>query len=329
MSGKNNKSKSALTRQPSWKHKKPPEIRQTLTSKLRLLKANPLLKDPEYLGGLSSANSFTITDKPKVIKKDLTNNLKPSTVVSHEFKKPEPPKTGHKSRGAVPKAINKKCNDKKESVTKPNRRSLSAQYFKKQMGQVVDQPNPVNKIRKSLSVEEIKTIYVNDTSLSPVPVENNTHTPNLIRFRSPSAYQRRSVLSSTPKTESKVNRRSTSVTRTPHPNELQVRLNNWLKAHGKTLSNFHHLKCFGIHHPQNRNKSVFDEPLIEEENKENVEVFCRGSYDDLGIEVENSENNKTVGVDLLTEDNLDVVAKEALVDLHKLILEVSFQKILI
>lgn len=104
--------------------------------------------------------------------------------------------------------------------------------------------------------------------------------------------------------------------------DLQKRLNNWLIKRGKSLSSFHHLKCFGIEDKESE--------VIEEENKENIEVsenFDKGSYEDLKIVSVNyscnpeTETNKPLA---LNEENTESVAKAALEDLHKLIQDVSF-----
>lgn len=65
---------------------------------------------------------------------------------------------------------------------------------------------------------------------------------------------------------------------TPRPEELQLRLKNWLQKRGKSLDSYHHLQCFGIHHlaqqqlqPLNLEQEKFDPGFIEEdEDKENI-----------------------------------------------------------
>lgn len=63
---------------------------------------------------------------------------------------------------------------------------------------------------------------------------------------------------------------------TPKPEELQMRLQNWLQKRGKSLDSFHHLQCFGIHHlsqqhlkPLNLEQEKLD-PEFTDEDKENV-----------------------------------------------------------
>lgn len=60
---------------------------------------------------------------------------------------------------------------------------------------------------------------------------------------------------------------------TPRPEELQARLQNWLKKRGKSVDSYHHLQCFGIFHLSKDVKpletpSKFE--LYNEENKENI-----------------------------------------------------------
>lgn len=57
---------------------------------------------------------------------------------------------------------------------------------------------------------------------------------------------------------------------TPKPEELQTRLQNWLKKRGKSLDSYHHLQCFGLHHLSNG--KPIDPPKFDDvdENKENI-----------------------------------------------------------
>lgn len=59
---------------------------------------------------------------------------------------------------------------------------------------------------------------------------------------------------------------------TPKPDELQSRLQNWLKKRGKSLDSYHHLQCFGIHHlPQRQVLKPLDfNENVDDEDKENV-----------------------------------------------------------
>ncbi|XP_069356692.1 uncharacterized protein [Maniola hyperantus] len=59
---------------------------------------------------------------------------------------------------------------------------------------------------------------------------------------------------------------------TPKPEELQSRLQNWLKKRGKSLDSYHHLQCFGLHHLSDPNIKPLEAPKFDEaeENKENI-----------------------------------------------------------
>lgn len=107
----------------------------------------------------------------------------------------------------------------------------------------------------------------------------------------------------------------------PSLNDLQKRLNDWLIKRGKSVSSFHHLKCFGMQDKKSQ--------IIDEENKENIELdqnFEKGSYEDLKIDSSNNECNSQTAIIkplMLSEENTESIAKAALEDLLKLIHDVS------
>lgn len=142
-----------------------------------------------------------------------------------------------------------------ENVKAPVRRSISAVHFKRissaelkncihkwsSMGEKLDKVN-MKEIHEDASVKEDKIV-------SAIKSERKK-----IKFASPFNFN------------------------TPRPEELQMRLQNWLQKRGKSLDSYHHLQCFGIHHlAQQQLKRLdleqekFDPEVIEEdENKENV-----------------------------------------------------------
>ncbi|KAJ2943310.1 hypothetical protein O0L34_g12116 [Tuta absoluta] len=80
---------------------------------------------------------------------------------------------------------------------------------------------------------------------------------------------------------------------TPKPEELQARLQNWLKKRGKSIDSYHHLQCFGIHHlaqkeirPLNLEATKFEE--FDDEDKENKPLESDSDNDSY----EDNMNNK-------------------------------------
>lgn len=127
-------------------------------------------------------------------------------------------------------------------------------------------------------------------------------------FKTPNNNKRRTLIFATPRT---------SVTSTPAPSayDLQRRLNEWLKKHGKPIKSYNHLKQFNIKH---------DTITKNEENKENIEVNedKDDSYEELGIIPEEPIKIEKVKTEAETQRDLENVAKDPLKDLRKLILEV-------
>lgn len=147
----------------------------------------------------------------------------------------------------------------------------------------------------------------NEIQKSAMAVERN------VEFKTPMAYKRRSTVFATP------NSCRPSFASTPGPSayDLQKRLNDWLRKRGKPLKTYSNLKEFGIKH---------DTVSRNEENKENIEVEVQNkddSYEDLGIireeEVEEPQKNEQE-----VQKDLRAIAKNALKDLKKLILEVIY-----
>lgn len=88
---------------------------------------------------------------------------------------------------------------------------------------------------------------------------------------------------------------------TPKPEELQMRLQNWLQKRGKSLDSFHHLQCFGIHHlarqnlkPLNLEQEKFDTEFSEEdEDKENIPLESDSDNESF-TEIMNEQVNSQV-----------------------------------
>ncbi|XP_045770177.1 uncharacterized protein LOC123870789 [Maniola jurtina] len=92
---------------------------------------------------------------------------------------------------------------------------------------------------------------------------------------------------------------------TPKPEELQSRLQNWLKKRGKSLDSYHHLQCFGLHHLSVHNIKPLETPKFDdiEENKENIALEHDSDNDSF------LENNNRNG-DLEKEENLQFPAEK-------------------
>lgn len=145
---------------------------------------------------------------------------------------------------------------------------------------------------KCLSKYKLKISYILGTLIDKIKSEENIKekikkisTDNGFIFKTPSAYKRRSVLL-TPSTVG-----APKYVSTPRKN---LNLQDWLDDKGESVANYHYLKKF------------------DEENKENCEIntFHNDSLEELKIK----RNDQTA---------TDYNPKEALEDLHKLILKVT------
>ncbi|KAI5640111.1 hypothetical protein NE865_07525 [Phthorimaea operculella] len=83
---------------------------------------------------------------------------------------------------------------------------------------------------------------------------------------------------------------------TPRPEELQSRLQNWLKKRGKSIDSYHHLQCFGIHHlahaqikPLNLEATKFEE--FDDEDKENKPLESDSDNDSYEDNMNNKEQS--------------------------------------
>lgn len=137
----------------------------------------------------------------------------------------------------------------------PVRRSISAVHFKR-----ISSAELKNCVRKWSSIGE----KLNNIHLEEINEDASVKEDKLV---------------SAIKSESKKVKFATTFNfNTPKPEELQMRLQNWLKKRGKSLNSYHHLQCFGLHNmtqqqltPLNLEQEKFNPDFIEgDEDKENV-----------------------------------------------------------
>lgn len=266
--------------------KQPPTVKHTLTSLLRMVKANPLLQfEPEK----QNSQISTIKDSQKI--QTISNILKRSESVKE---KPSCSirKTYPINKIRQPKKI---CKVAVSSAQINDNENVEPSVFNKP--------------------DEKKTPTPSFSALNQQTTKSKSDESNVITFKTPNAYKRRSIAFFTPSTERKVSYTPYASTPAPDPADLKRKLDKWLKSRGKSLQSFHHLKCFGIKH---------DQATHNEENKENIEVkqdLSKGSYEDLKIVVDADAVTHSVNDD--EKVDLEVIARGALTDLRKLILEVS------
>lgn len=271
----------------------PVPVRHTLTSMYRLLKANPLLK--YQLKGERIPNSDNSTllkaefkDKvPERFLPKITTDRHNATVVPKE--KQRQPLVRTQSERRVPKkAVVKPQQPPPKKVVKPS-------------GVTTKTINRINK-----KIDERNNIK---------PAEKKPE------FKTPMQYkqQQRRTIFSTP--NSCITKTQPAFASTPGPSayDLQKRLNDWLRKHGKPIKCYENLKQFRIKH---------DTISRDEENKENIEVDedvkKDDSYEELRIvkNVEESQKGEARDIKVEIVRDLQNIAKEALKDLKKLILEV-------
>ncbi|XP_044253740.1 uncharacterized protein LOC123004488 [Tribolium madens] len=287
-----NASRLGVTR----KNKPPPQIRQTLASKYRLLKANPLLRWEleEKLVSKNPKESFVPLTTPlktlvkllddgepnvessqtgKITQKPVSN---PATITKtfHVENKQEKLNSGREVKNPV-------CNEKSNVFGNTTTRNTDFTIGNKRL------LTQKHVLRKSLSfhVPETKKKNLN----SGRKVENSICKEKTMNT---------STLLNTPK---KVE--CCPMTPSRETKEVTRRLSEWMRKRGKNLADFNHLKCFGVH-LQTKNESQIAD-------KENIETH---------IVRENSFDNKEE-IKVVKNDDFATVAHDALTDLHKLILE--------
>lgn len=97
-----------------------------------------------------------------------------------------------------------------------------------------------------------KPMHKSNNISSTLKTQNTTKAYPKPPIRSASAIQHKgmptSELSNTLKRHSTIAECINPSQKVMHSSELQTRLNQWLKNRGKSLSAYHHLTCFGVHH---------------------------------------------------------------------------------
>ncbi|CAH0561996.1 unnamed protein product [Brassicogethes aeneus] len=301
--------------------KKAPEVKQTLTSYRRLLNANPILQYQIEGKPLPVIKSKEPENLPQTINcsKNFNNVSKVSnySIKKDTFKKPiinpkiEPSNTKSTVKNRYPNYLKfssnlqKKNNVQQWSMTNNKRRSKSVENLTSQSLKNINIKSTTFETEKKTSNVNLQQSITTSKKRLSKSAENINNDESIV-FKTPSAYERRSLACKTPMS---TNRKSLfnhcSTPRLPTHAELQERLNKWLLKRGKSLSTYTHLKCFGSHGQKKGEQ-------IDEENKENIEVKDEGSYEDLLI----ISKEETV-----SEHESEELAKTALLDLHQLILE--------
>ncbi|KAL3276198.1 hypothetical protein HHI36_020916 [Cryptolaemus montrouzieri] len=279
-----------------------PEVKMTKTARMRLLKANPLIKyeveksnDVKLVQNLSLD---TVSRMNKIIFEKLVTNSKEENdskrkqqeSVKKNSEQPKSQKPKQKIHEANNHMINKLS--KHDEKVKSFRRSISVPHLNKTLGTIDEAEDEA--LGRSISTENV-TLSSKETIL------HGCKTPSDRRHSAfpHSASRRSSVFCSTPSA----------------PADLKRRLNEWLSKRSKKSSAFKHLKCFGVHKIE----------IVQEEDKENFDtssVEKCGSYEDLKI-----DNSKYPGLHLdetsllFASSDLKRIAKEAMREISCLISE--------
>ncbi|CAH2101653.1 unnamed protein product [Euphydryas editha] len=194
-----------------------------------------------------TANKESVFDrlyKPKVVQKQIIDNvLKLKTDPSYLKK------VINESR----LIMNKRHTVFESKPSMPVRRSISAVHFKR-----VSKNELGNCFHKWASIgEKIDKVHLKDINeddcvkdekvVSAVKSERKK-----VKFQTPVPYN----------------------FNTPKPEEMQAKLQSWLKKRGKSIDSYHHLQCFGLHNlardirPLNLDTPKYD--AFDDENKENI-----------------------------------------------------------
>lgn len=228
----------------------------------------------------------------------------------------------------APKVLNINTKTSKVSTTqekrasinnnKSLRRSLSSGHLDNKKGKSFDPKRAY--IKSNHSCSEDNLCVPSQTAIPKfTPILEESCSNSHFVFKTPSAHERRSMCHYTPVSTTK--RKPLFHSSTPFPidkQKLQERLSQWLKSRGKKLSSFHHLRCFGMDHIKEKQA----EPVLDDENKENIDNILHKSesYENLNIELKTDEDLTTNG-NALSDKTLNTAAKEALIELQKLIHE--------
>ncbi|XP_045464339.1 uncharacterized protein LOC123673738 isoform X1 [Harmonia axyridis] len=281
---------------------KVPEVRMTKTARLRLLKANPIIKyQIQKTNNMEMAKSLNL-DNVSLIKKSVVDKAAGiSSNIDKEMKVRKTLIPNEESKKFSSSKIKKENQEKKKDQVNPIkiqtlnkkvvRRSMSAPRLRPNKDIVKTITEDQEIMNRSVSFDNIPHNLVNEAS-------RNVQTPSDKKktFNASVSSHKKSLFNLTPSA----------------PQDLRRRLSDWLEKRNK-LSSFKHLKCFGV--------PKID--LIEEENKENVNtsrIQREGSYEDLKIDkpLYTNEDDTTL---LFAPSDLDKLAREAMKDLHCLMSE--------
>ncbi|XP_065172144.1 LOW QUALITY PROTEIN: uncharacterized protein [Atheta coriaria] len=306
---------------------KRPVIRQTKTSIYRMAKANPLLvrenqikvadKDVNLPLAVTYPGRITLDDIE--FKKWIQTSTKASSSNNSLGLPPQKKEVIPMTKANVKKATNMRPKPNLPVKNKPLIKSASEDNGKQGQGSNMNEnfKMPLStapkktQLRRSLSSEYFANTNkpitkcfgsANETlnkSLSFQSLNSNTSKSGLHTFSKFLSYR------STSTPMCMANKVRKNVQESPL-NTLQHPLKEWLKQRGKSLSNYQHLKCFGMQQLRGDERN---------EEKENIpEVSPRsGSYDDLKIPVSAgsaADDQKAFAENLVTG---------AVEDLHNLI----------
>ncbi|XP_067012913.2 uncharacterized protein [Anabrus simplex] len=253
---------------------KPLIIRHTLASRLRMEKANPLIGLNIPSLSLNAVNAESTLDPntnkpgpsnarqsrstsvpaahkvnvshPKTPSKVMINNPQKTPVASHIVPKKstlagssqketaslEKPKAS--GRKSVYGGVTSKISSRPSSI----RRSLSSTYLDR-----LDKGDAQKYVIRSQSEPNIKDADENHSSMKfqgvPSPIKEEEPSPREAPMTVPRC--KKSVTFVSPLVNTPGN------CYTPEPEVLRKRLVDWLSKRGKSLDNYHHLNCFGIH----------------------------------------------------------------------------------
>lgn len=235
--------------------RKPPVVRQTLTSKYRMLKANPLLA--QELTKKVAPNENSIIQPYKTLVKVMED----APVITVRRGSQPPPSKLVQQRGPV-----------KKSTNLPKAAALPKRGILTQIKEVTTPSKPNHRVT----------------------------------FRTPNNNSRKSILLT-----SSVSKNSVS---TPTMADLSRRLSEWLIKRGKAAGEYTHLKCFGIDSKKRLLATKAEDTTLFNDETDNKENNDDNLNDTFLIEDSAPPDPETL-------KNLENIAKDALLDLHSLILD--------
>ncbi|XP_050304918.1 uncharacterized protein LOC126742311 [Anthonomus grandis grandis] len=333
----NEKAKEDLNK--AKKHKKmppPPPVKHTLTSYRRMLKANPLLQLEQ--AGINIDQVMTQKSLDSLSHHVLKNNAEnmPGNGKSSLALQRPPPQPLLKRTQSL-----KFSKPQGRPFMQPKTQLLQTKPTKETGSNKLQQgtkPKPmmppkiqVPKLNQSRSEENLYVPTPHFPEFSPIRGDSENKCKGFV-FKTPMAYDRRSIHQATPFSEKKA-RVSLFQASTPAPLELsrlQERLDKWLAKRGKPPAQ---LSCFRVFSSTdvNPNNTVAQSNCLEDdENKENIEKIpsTSNSYEDLGIigQTDDAKSNAKKGEEMknknrISEEEITKYAKEAMVELQKLIEE--------